>query len=140
MVEEPLLGLRADGVDPLHVRGRAKGGDCQSLRLAAGEKPGTLSPRLDANLDRNRQDLAAAPAAPAEATGAQTTKAATEPAGRNLLPVLAVRTEAVDEVVAAMFPEMSNHAVRSVTDSEGWVSGFSPADRAALHVGGGLLG
>lgn len=32
----------------------------------------------------------------AEATGAQTTKAASEPAGRNLLPVLAVRSEAVD--------------------------------------------
>lgn len=75
----------------------------------------------------------------AEATGTQTTKAATEPAGRNLLPVLAIRNEAVDEAVAAMFPEMTNHVVGSVTHSEGWFSGFSAADRAALHVGGELL-
>src|SRR5674476_1139086 len=45
----------------------------------------------------------------AETTGTETTKAATEPAGRNLLPVLAARNEAVDEAVAAMFPRMTNH-------------------------------
>ena len=71
----------------------------------------------------------------AEATGTQTTKAATEPAGRNLLPVLAIRSEAVDEALAAMFPDMTHHAVGSATDREGWLSGFSAADRAALHVG-----
>lgn len=70
----------------------------------------------------------------AEATGAQTTKAATEPAGRNLLPVLALRSEAVDDALAAMFPEMTNRAVGSATDREGWFSGLSAADRAALHV------
>ncbi len=75
----------------------------------------------------------------AEATGTQTTKAATKPAGRNLLPVLAARNEAVNEAVAAMFPEMTNHVVGSVTHSEGWFSGFSAADRAALHIGGELL-
>jgi Protein of unknown function (DUF2786) len=76
----------------------------------------------------------------AEATGAQTTKAATEPAGRNLLPVLAARNEAVDEAVAAMFPEMTHHVVGSVTHREGWFSGLSAADRAAIHVGEELLG
>jgi Protein of unknown function (DUF2786) len=76
----------------------------------------------------------------AEATGAQTTKAATEPAGRNLLPVLAARNEAVDEAVTAMFPELTNHVVGSFTHREGWLSGLSAADHAALHVGEELLG
>ena len=76
----------------------------------------------------------------AEATGTQTTKAATEPAGRNLLPVLAARNEAVDEAVTAMFPEMTNHVVGTVTNREGWFSGISAADRAALHEDGELLG
>jgi Protein of unknown function (DUF2786) len=76
----------------------------------------------------------------AEATGAQTTKAATEPAGRNLLPVLAARNDAVDEAVTAMFPEMTHHVVGSVTHREGWFSGLSAADRAALHVDEELLG
>lgn len=76
----------------------------------------------------------------AEATGTQTTKAATEPAGRNLLPVLAARNEAVDEAVAAMFPKMTNHVMGTVTNREGWFSGISAADRAALHGDGELLG
>ena len=76
----------------------------------------------------------------AEATGTQTTKAATEPAGANLLPVLAARNEAVDEAVAAMFHEMTNHVVGSVTNREGWFSGLSAADRAALRLGEELLG
>ena len=75
----------------------------------------------------------------AEATGRQTTKAATEPVGRNLLPVLAARNEAVDETVTAMFPRMTTHTVGSVTHREGWLSGLSAADRAALHVDGELL-
>ena len=69
-----------------------------------------------------------------ESTGAQTTKAATEPAGRNLLPVLAARSEAVDEAVAAMFPKVTHRMVGSVTHGEGWFSGLSAADRAALHL------
>jgi hypothetical protein len=76
----------------------------------------------------------------AEATGKQTTKAATEHPDRNLLPVLAARNEAVDEAVAAMFPEMTHHALGSVTHTEGWFCGLSAADRAALHVDGELLG
>jgi Protein of unknown function (DUF2786) len=74
-----------------------------------------------------------------ETTGQQTTRAATEPAGQNLLPVLAARSEAVDEAVSAMFPEMTNHVVGSVTDREGWLSGLSAADRAALGDDGVLL-
>ena len=74
-----------------------------------------------------------------ETTGQQTTKAATEPAGQNLLPVLAARSEAVDEAVSVMFPEMINHVVGSVTNREGWFSGLSAADRAALGDDGALL-
>ena len=74
----------------------------------------------------------------AETTGTQTTKAASEPSGRNLLPVLAARSEAVDRAVATMFPAMTNHAVGSVTHREGWLAGLSAADRAALHAGGEL--
>jgi hypothetical protein len=76
----------------------------------------------------------------AETTGTQTTRAATEPASRNLLPVLAARSEAVDKAVAAMFPAMTVHAMGSVTHWEGWVCGLSAADRAALHQDRELLG
>jgi hypothetical protein len=70
----------------------------------------------------------------AETTGAQTAQAATEPSGRNLLPVLAARSDAVDQAVSAMFPGMKNHSMASVTNREGWFSGLSAADRAALHT------
>jgi hypothetical protein len=74
-----------------------------------------------------------------ETTGTQTSKVAAEPAGQNLLPVLAARNAAVDEAVTAMFPGMSNHQVSSATNMEGWLSGLSAADRAALNLGGGSL-
>jgi len=54
--------------------------------------------------------------------------------------VLAARNEAVDEAVAAMFPKMTNHVMGTVTNREGWFSGISAADRAALHGDGELLG
>jgi hypothetical protein len=75
----------------------------------------------------------------AETTQTQSTKAASEPAGRDLLPVLAARSEAVDETVAAMFPQMTNHVMASVTNRDGWFSGLSAADRAALRDHGELL-
>ncbi len=68
-----------------------------------------------------------------DVTGQQTAEVAAEPAGQNLLPVLAARSEAVDEAMAAMFPQMTCHRVGSVTDQEGWFSGLSAADQAALH-------
>ena len=40
--------------------------------------------------------------------------------------------------VAAMFPGMKTHGMASVTNNEGWFSGRSAADRAALHVDGEL--
>src|ERR1035437_1989593 len=69
VVEEPLLGLRADRVDPLHVRGRGKGGDRQCVSLAAGEKPRTMSPWQDTNLDRNLAEFVDAAAIHSDALG-----------------------------------------------------------------------
>src|SRR5450759_5969513 len=69
VVEEPLLGLRADRVYPLHVRGRAKGGDRQCLSPASGEKPRTMSPWQDANLDRNLAEFVDAAAVHSDALG-----------------------------------------------------------------------
>lgn len=74
----------------------------------------------------------------AEATGTETSKAATGPAGKNLLPMLAARNEAVDETVAAMFPSITNHVVRTVLNREGWFSGINAANQAAIHVDGRL--
>jgi Protein of unknown function (DUF2786) len=74
----------------------------------------------------------------AETTGTQTAQAATEPEGRNLLPVLAARDHAVEEAVATMFPQLTHCAVRSGTDREGWLSGRRAADLASLHTGRGL--
>ncbi|MBI1758389.1 MAG: DUF2786 domain-containing protein [Actinobacteria bacterium] len=70
-----------------------------------------------------------------EATGAQTAQAASEPAGRNLLPVLAIRDKAVEDAVAVMFPQMTSSVLGSATDREGWISGRNAADLAALHTG-----
>jgi len=68
-----------------------------------------------------------------DVTGQQTAKVAAEPTGRNLLPVLAARSEAVDEAMASMFPHVTDHKVGSATDREGWFSGITAADQAALH-------
>jgi len=76
----------------------------------------------------------------AEATGTQTTKAAAEPAGANLLPVLAARSEAVDEAVTEMFPKLTHHTAGAITNREGWCSGLSAADRATLRDDDELLG
>ena len=68
-----------------------------------------------------------------EVTGQQTAEVAAEPTGGNLLPVLAARSEAVDEAVAAMFPRLTSHRAAPITNSEGWFSGLSAANQAALH-------
>ncbi|MFC7710872.1 DUF2786 domain-containing protein [Micromonospora lupini] len=64
-------------------------------------------------------------------------QAAVETAGsERLLPVLAARGEAVQERLGTLFPGVTRHRL-SVRDAEGWSSGTSAADRAALDVGGG---
>ena len=57
VVDVALLGLRADRVDPLDVRGRAERGHGQGLRLAAGEEPRAMRTRDEAHLDRDRSDV-----------------------------------------------------------------------------------
>lgn len=69
-----------------------------------------------------------------ETTGIQTAAAAAEPAGANLLPVLAARDDAVSEAVATMFPQLVQRAM-SIPDREGWVSGRRAADLASLRTG-----
>ena len=57
-----------------------------------------------------------------------------EAPGRNLLPVLAARHQAVDDAVDEMFGDRASyHRTGRVSDSEGWYSGRAAADMAALH-------
>jgi Protein of unknown function (DUF2786) len=71
------------------------------------------------------------------ATRGQTDAVAAAPGGENLLPVLASRGRAVDEVVEAMFPGMTTYSNR-VTDAEGYRSGRGAADLALLSAGHSL--
>jgi hypothetical protein len=74
-----------------------------------------------------------------EATGHAEQQAAEEQAaasagGKDLVPFLAARHQAVDDAVDAMFGDMlaRSRAVRA-TDAEGWHSGRVAADMASLH-------
>jgi len=62
-----------------------------------------------------------------------TAQVAAEPAGRDLLPVLAARHQAVDRAVEAMFPELEQHKVAGGGNYEGWISGRAAADLASLR-------
>ncbi|GLZ08039.1 hypothetical protein Acsp03_55050 [Actinomadura sp. NBRC 104412] len=62
-------------------------------------------------------------------------RAAADTAGRDaLLPVLAARDQAVDDAVAAMFPNLVQGRTRSVTNHEGWAAGRAAADMASLSA------
>jgi hypothetical protein len=68
------------------------------------------------------------------AAGDAERQVAAEAPGRNLLPVLAARHQAVDDAVDIMFGEsLTSHRSGRVSDSEGWYSGRAAADTAALH-------
>jgi len=68
------------------------------------------------------------------AAGDAERQVAAEVPGRNLLPVLAARHQAVDDAVDEMFGDgLSSHRSGRVSDSEGWYSGRAAADTAALH-------
>jgi Protein of unknown function (DUF2786) len=70
----------------------------------------------------------------AGAADAAERQVAAEVPGRNLLPVLAARHQAVDDAVDEMFGDgVSYHRTGRVSDSEGWYSGRAAADTAALH-------
>ncbi|MET3422365.1 hypothetical protein BJ973_001577 [Actinoplanes tereljensis] len=61
-----------------------------------------------------------------------TEAAAAAETGRELLPVLAARTEAVREAVAEQFPEMTT-VPAAASNHEGWAAGRAAADRAVLN-------
>jgi Protein of unknown function (DUF2786) len=70
----------------------------------------------------------------AGAAGDAERQVAAEVPGRNLLPVLAARHQAVDDAVDEMFGDgLRSHRSGRVSDSEGWYSGRAAADTAALH-------
>ena len=73
----------------------------------------------------------------AEATEQVTEQAsrdlAGQPGGGALLPVLAARHRAVDDMTEDMFPEAINKSV-SITNRDGWASGRAAADRARLNA------
>jgi Protein of unknown function (DUF2786) len=70
----------------------------------------------------------------AGAAGDAERQVAAEAPGRNLLPVLAARHQAVDDAVEEMFGDgLRSHRSGRVSDSEGWYSGRAAADTAALH-------
>jgi hypothetical protein len=54
---------------------------------------------------------------------------------RSLLPVLAARSDAVDDAVQERFGTLASHAVRGGSDGVGWVRGRMAADRAQLTDG-----
>jgi hypothetical protein len=68
-----------------------------------------------------------------DAAGVAERQAVADSPGTDLLPVLAARHRAVDEAVEELFPELTQHAVSSVHDREGWITGRAAADMATLH-------
>ena len=68
-------------------------------------------------------------------TAAAAANEATAGSGRELVPLLAARSEAVDNSFDEMFPELTHRALSLGRDYEGWESGRRAADRAALHRG-----
>ncbi|GII52535.1 hypothetical protein Pth03_09240 [Planotetraspora thailandica] len=68
------------------------------------------------------------------AASGQAVRQAVEETGRDLLPVLAAREQAVDEAVHAMFPRLVRGGSRPVANLDGWVSGRAAADLALLNA------
>ncbi|GAA2412921.1 DUF2786 domain-containing protein [Actinomadura vinacea] len=61
-------------------------------------------------------------------------RAAADTGGDDLLPVLAARDRAVDDVVATLFPNLTKGRARSVSNHEGWAAGRAAADLASLNA------
>ncbi|MEV3925025.1 DUF2786 domain-containing protein [Actinomadura coerulea] len=60
-------------------------------------------------------------------------RAAAGAGGKDLLPVLAARDQAVDHAVDTMFPDLARGRAGSVSNYEGWVAGRAAADLASLN-------
>ncbi|MFF4126297.1 DUF2786 domain-containing protein [Microbispora rosea] len=72
-----------------------------------------------------------------EATGEAVREAMREAAadaGRDLLPVLAAREQAVEARVEELFPTLTLVGAGAVSNRDGWISGRAAADRAVLDV------
>ena len=61
-------------------------------------------------------------------------EAGAEEHGSALLPVLAARSEAVDEAVDSAYPEMGTYSV-SISNGAGWAAGTAAAELARLSAG-----
>ncbi|MEU8125265.1 DUF2786 domain-containing protein [Spirillospora sp. NPDC049024] len=59
-------------------------------------------------------------------------RAAADAGGKDLLPVLAARDQAVDQAVDTMFPNLAKGRAGSVSNYEGWLAGRAAADLASL--------
>ena len=73
-----------------------------------------------------------------QATAQETREAAGEferCSGRELVPVLRAREEAVDAYTTRVFPRQVHRRVSAGHDAEGWARGRSAADRARLSTG-----
>ncbi|MHB8451038.1 MAG: DUF2786 domain-containing protein, partial [Mycobacteriales bacterium] len=67
-------------------------------------------------------------------TAQETVAEAAAEHGSSLLPVLAARSQAVDDVVGRLFPDLRRHTV-NISDHAGWVAGRVAADLASLARG-----
>lgn len=67
-----------------------------------------------------------------EATGQATVDDLDRSSGGALVPVLAARSEAVEDQVATMFPSLRRKAMAGPTDALGWHAGQDAADQADL--------
>ncbi len=98
----------------------------QSFLIAYANRIGD---RLTMATDAATSD-AAAGILPDDAAGP--TPSLTGKSDPRLLPVLAARSDAVDDETDRLFPEADAHRLRG-SDREGWAHGTAAADRAILH-------
>ena len=98
----------------------------QSFLIAYASRIGQ---RLSMATDAATSD-AAAGIVPDDAAGA--TPASAGASDPRLLPVLAARSDAVDDETDRLFPGAASHALRG-SDREGLAHGTAAADRAVLH-------
>jgi Protein of unknown function (DUF2786) len=68
-----------------------------------------------------------------DAAGEAANQAAADAGGKDLLPALAARDQAVEKAVDAMFPNLAKGRAGSVSNYEGWVAGRAAADLASLN-------
>jgi hypothetical protein len=68
-----------------------------------------------------------------EVTGDAVRQASAE-MGRDLLPVLVTRNQAVDDKVEQLFPKLDTFGPSAINNYEGWIAGLVAADQAVLDT------